>query len=154
DNWFRPVNLANGPDGALYVCDMYRKTIEHPDYLPEASRKITDFDSGKTNGRIYRVVADPQDGGTRTALSAQSHLKKPKKFDLSKSSTKELCDLFNNPNIWWRMTAQRLLLERQDEKAAHYLNDIAAKGKTPEARVHALRTLEGLGALSNNEIVV
>src|SRR5258706_4980009 len=57
DNWFRPVNLANGPDGALYVCDMYRKTIEHPEYLPEATRKITDFESGKTMGRIYRIVA-------------------------------------------------------------------------------------------------
>src|SRR5882762_603296 len=60
DNWFRAVNLANGPDGALYVCDMYRKTIEHPDYLPEATRKVTDFESGKTMGRIYRVVAGEQ----------------------------------------------------------------------------------------------
>src|SRR5205823_1008350 len=57
DNWFRPVFLANGPDGALYVCDMYRKTIEHPDYLPEATRKVTDFESGKGMGRIYRVAA-------------------------------------------------------------------------------------------------
>src|SRR5438445_12853105 len=56
DNWFRPVNLANGPDGALYVCDMYRKTIEHPEYLPEATRKVTDFESGKTMGRIDRIV--------------------------------------------------------------------------------------------------
>src|SRR6266481_2363728 len=58
DNWFRPVNLANGPDGALYVCDMYRKTIEHPEYLPDATRKVTDFESGKTMGRIYRVVRE------------------------------------------------------------------------------------------------
>src|SRR5207249_2686767 len=58
DNWFRPVNLANGPDGALYVCDMYRKTIEHPEYLPEATRKVTDFESGRDMGRIYRIVAD------------------------------------------------------------------------------------------------
>src|SRR4051812_18500462 len=43
DDWFRPVFLANGPDGALYVCDMYRKTIEHPQYLPEEIRKRTDF---------------------------------------------------------------------------------------------------------------
>src|SRR5262249_39722692 len=58
DNWFRPVFLAHGPDGALYVCDMYRKTIEHPDYLPVEIRKHTDFDSGKTMGRIWRVVRD------------------------------------------------------------------------------------------------
>jgi hypothetical protein len=52
-----PVFLADGPDGALYVCDMYRKTIEHPDYLPEEVRKRTDFESGKQMGRIWRVVS-------------------------------------------------------------------------------------------------
>ena len=57
DDWFRPVYLAKGPDGALYVADMYRKVIEHPDYLPEEVRKHTDFDTGKTMGRIWRVRA-------------------------------------------------------------------------------------------------
>ncbi len=140
DNWFRPVNLANGPDGALYVCDMYRKTIEHPDYLPEATRKVTDFESGKTMGRIYRIVAQNK---AQTPLA---------KFDLSKRSAKELVAEFNNTNIWWRMTAQRLLLERQDKKAVPYLKSLAAKGKTPEARIHALRTLEALGGLSEDDI--
>jgi putative heme-binding domain-containing protein len=60
DDWFRPVFLARGPDGALYVADMYRKTIEHPDYLPEEVRKHTDFESGKTLGRIWRVSAKEQ----------------------------------------------------------------------------------------------
>src|SRR5204863_4377384 len=55
DDWFRPVFLTASPDGALYVCDMYRKTIEHPDYLPEEVRKRTDFESGKEMGRIWRV---------------------------------------------------------------------------------------------------
>jgi putative membrane-bound dehydrogenase-like protein len=55
DDWFRPVFLASGPDGALYVVDMYRKVIEHPDYLPEEVRKRTDFESGKAMGRIWRV---------------------------------------------------------------------------------------------------
>jgi putative membrane-bound dehydrogenase-like protein len=58
DNWFRPVFLAHGPDGALYLCDMYRKTIEHPDYLPVEIRKRTDFESGRGMGRIWRVVDD------------------------------------------------------------------------------------------------
>ncbi len=56
DDWFRPVFLARGPDGALYVADMYRKVIEHPDYLPEEVRKHTDFESGKTLGRIWRIT--------------------------------------------------------------------------------------------------
>jgi putative membrane-bound dehydrogenase-like protein len=140
DNWFRPVNLANGPDGALYVCDMYRKTIEHPEYLPEATRKVTDFESGKTMGRIYRVVAENRRASPKS------------KIDLSRLSAKELVAEFNNPNIWWRMTAQRLLLERQDKKAVPYLQSLCNKGETPEARVHALRTLEELGALTEDEI--
>jgi putative membrane-bound dehydrogenase-like protein len=57
DDWFRPVYLAQGPGGALYIADMYRKVIEHPDYLPEEVRKRTDFESGKMLGRIWRVVS-------------------------------------------------------------------------------------------------
>jgi putative heme-binding domain-containing protein len=145
DNWFRAVNLANGPDGALYVCDMYRKTIEHPEYLPEATRKVTDFESGKTMGRIYRIVGE--EPKVRTLKS-----KVPGKFDLGKLSTKELVGQLENPSIWWRMTAQRLLLECQDPKAAPLLKTLCVKGNTPEARVHALRTLDGLNALGDQEI--
>jgi putative membrane-bound dehydrogenase-like protein len=58
DDWFRPVYLAKGPEGALYIADMYRKVIEHPDYLPEEVRKHTDFESGKNLGRIWRVRAE------------------------------------------------------------------------------------------------
>ena len=105
DNWFRPVNLATGPDGALYVCDMYRKTIEHPDYLPEATRKITDFESGKDKGRIYRI----------TSTKPFHHFRK---FDLSKTSVTELCEELKNRDGWWRTTAQRLLLERRDKAAS------------------------------------
>jgi len=57
DDYFRPVFLMRGNDGAMYVADMYRKVIEHPDYLPEEIRKHTDFETGKTQGRIWRVVA-------------------------------------------------------------------------------------------------
>ncbi len=57
NSWFRPVFLTTGPEGALYVCDMRRKTIEHPDYLPEEIRKRTDFESGNDMGRIYRIRA-------------------------------------------------------------------------------------------------
>jgi putative membrane-bound dehydrogenase-like protein len=55
DDWFRPVFLSKGPDGSLYVVDMYRKVIEHPDYLPQEVRKRTDFESGKTMGRVWRI---------------------------------------------------------------------------------------------------
>lgn len=141
DNWFRPVNLANGPDGALYVCDMYRKTIEHPEYLPEATRKITDFESGKTMGRIYRVV------------SATAKPNKPAKFDLSKFSAKELCAELSNRNVWRRMTAHRLLLERKDPKAMPELSTVAAHSHSGEARAHALELLNALGGLDETRIL-
>lgn len=57
DDSCRPVFLARGRDGALYVADMYRRVIEHPDYLPEEVRKHTDFETGKTSGRIWRITA-------------------------------------------------------------------------------------------------
>ncbi|MDB6123790.1 MAG: putative rane-bound dehydrogenase [Pedosphaera sp.] len=140
DSWCRPVNLATGPDGALYVCDMYRKTIEHPDYLPEATRKITDFESGKDKGRIYRI--------TSAKFST-----KPKKFDLSKVSSKDLCKELNNPDVWWRTTAQRLLLERQDKSVASALRKLVKHGKIPETRVLALRLLDSFGVLQNEQIL-
>jgi putative membrane-bound dehydrogenase-like protein len=58
DIWFRPVNLANGPDGCLYICDMYREVIEHPWSLPEGIKKHLDLDAGNDRGRIWRVVPE------------------------------------------------------------------------------------------------
>lgn len=94
DDWCRPVNLAVGPDGALYICDMYRKTIEHPDYLPEEIRKRTDFESGKNMGRIWRVNA-----------------KTPKTQRAKLFRRDELIADLAHANGWVRATAQRMLLE-------------------------------------------
>jgi len=74
DDWFRPVFLTKGPEGAMYVADMYRKVIEHPDYLPEVLRKHTDFETGKTMGRIWRVRADKAPDRASVALAAVSSL--------------------------------------------------------------------------------
>lgn len=95
DNWFRPVFLANAPDGALYVCDMYRKTIEHPVYLPPEVAARTDFVSGRDMGRIYRVVA-------RDSAAPRQH-----DFPNKEILLPELA----NSNAWNSDTAFRLLLE-------------------------------------------
>jgi putative membrane-bound dehydrogenase-like protein len=149
DDWFRPVFLANGPDGALYICDMYRKTIEHPQYLPEEIRKRTDFDSGRGMGRIYRV--------RKAGASPQQE-----RFDLSRVDTAPtllhrfnfrpkgqnfLCNLLSHSNAWWRETAQRIIIERKDERAVPVLEDRLWHGFNARFAVHALRTLEGLRAL-------
>ncbi len=103
DDWFRPVFLAGGPDGALYLCDMHRKTIEHPDYLPAEVRKHTDFESGRTTGRIYRLTGDAM---ARNRLAAR------RKVDLAAASPEQLCETLADPDGWWQDTAHRLLVER------------------------------------------
>jgi len=142
DNWFRPVFLAHGPDGALYVCDMYRKTIEHPDYLPVEIRKRTDFASGQTMGRIWRVVS----------LDALPEtMRRRRRVDLGDESTAQLCERLRDPDGWWCDTAHRLLLERRDRTAAGPLQSIVAdKQATPVAVVHALRLLETLDAIPDH----
>jgi putative membrane-bound dehydrogenase-like protein len=142
DDWFRPVYLANGPDGALYICDMYRGTIEHPVYLPEEIRKRTSFEGGKDKGRIYRVT-----GANWKA--------KRRKINLDRASTKELCAELSNPDGWWRDTAQRLLIERHDRAAIPFLKSAMRnpKSKFPASRLHALHTLAGLDALDDETIL-
>ncbi len=139
DNWFRPVNLASGPDGALYICDMYRKTIEHPDYLPPEISKYTDFEGGKGMGRIYRVVA---------AEASRDQLQARRKIALHEAATGELCDTLNHVDGWWRETARRLLCERNDPAATAELRVMVLSPAAPTPAVaSALRLLESFEAV-------
>ena len=139
DNWFRPVNYVNAPDGTLHVLDMYRETIEHPWSIPDDIKAQLDLTSGKDRGRIYRL--------------------EPPNFKLSKpprlgsASTKQLVATLENPNSWWRETAHRLIFERQDKAAIKPLQKLLQKSKSPEARLHALYSLDGLNALTNEDIL-
>ncbi len=141
DNWFRPVHLTLGPDGALYVLDFYREVIETPLSLPDDIKKRLNLESSG-HGRIWRVTADTAAGAER-----------PKKPSLSKATAKELVAHLADPNLWWRLTAQRLLVERQDRTAVAALEGLARSPKSAPGRVHALRTLEGLGSLDDRLIV-
>lgn len=133
DNWFRPVFLAQGPDGALYLCDMYRKTIEHPDYLPVELRKHTDFDSGRHLGRIWRVVSK---GASAEVLADL------RKADLGRLSAGELVGRLDDANGWVRETARRLLLSGELPRDA--LRQLAQDGVArPEAIAAAAQLLAG-----------
>lgn len=103
DNWFRPVQFANGPDGALYVVDFYREVIEHPQSLPPAIKKHLDLNNGRDQGRIYRVAP-------RSSSSAEPR-------NLTGLAPAALVDLLTHSNVWHRETACRLLLERRWEGA-------------------------------------
>ncbi len=128
DSWFRPVQLANGPDGALYVVDMYRKDIDHPAYVPEESRRLFDFTAGRGMGRIYRVAAHD-----RPPTSAPEML--------TAQTDERLVATLGHANAWWRETAQRLLVERRAVGAGAALR-AAAAGSNALARLHALWTLD------------
>lgn len=130
DNWFRPVFLANGPDGALYLCDMYRKTIEHPVYLPAEIAAKTDFETGRDMGRIYRIVG-------------KDHIAK-RPTDLHKMNPEELAKQLSCPNAWERDTAFRLLLEHRPEGLESTARALAT-GADPRAAVMGLRLLQVLG---------
>jgi putative heme-binding domain-containing protein len=133
DNWFRPVQFANAPDGTLYIADMYREVIEHPWSLPASIKQHLDLNSGNDRGRIYRVVPDG--------------FHQPKRPQLEPAATRDLVALLEHPNGWHRDTAARLLYERQDATAVPFLADLLKNSGSALARMHALYVLEGLGRL-------
>lgn len=141
DDWFRPVNFYVGPDGALYVIDYYRQIIEHPEWMSDEINKSGALYNGTDKGRIYRVV--PDKGLPMDWLG---------KLNLSKKSDAELVKLLENENIWYRRTAQRLLLHRQAKGVAGELRDIIGKSSLPEAKVHALWLLDGLKSVDAQDI--
>lgn len=138
DTWCRPVFLANGPDGALYVCDMYRKTIEHPTYLPPEVAKRTDFSAGRDRGRIYRIKSANQP-------------RQPSK-ELSGGDIPALTSALDDANGWTRDTAQRLLLEAGDDSTEALLHAALRKGDSPVARAKVLHLLAAFGSLDDPDL--
>ncbi len=139
DTWFRPVFTANGPDGALYVCDMYRKTIDHPQYLPEAVRATTDFESGKDRGRIWRIVSSKTSSGRKLV-------------NFSKSAPDELVKELGAANVWDRTTAHRLLIESQNPPMK-LLQTGTSSGVNEQVRLHVLHLLAARGLLDAKQLV-
>jgi putative membrane-bound dehydrogenase-like protein len=144
DNWFRPVNFANTPDGTLLILDMYRETIEHPASIPEPIKKHLDLTSGRDRGRIYRLAPDGFKPRPKPALSG--------------AKTTELVGLLAHADGWWRETAQRLLIERNDPAAVPALREMLGESARPApasalGKVHALWTLDSLGKLQGSDLV-
>jgi putative heme-binding domain-containing protein len=138
DNWFRPCNFVNAPDGTLHVLDMYREVVEHPWSIPENIKQHLDLSSGRDRGRVYRL--------------APPGFKVPAPPRLGKAAAGELVRQLENPNAWWRETAQRLLIRRGDKTAIPGLKKLATGSASPLARLHAVWALEGLGALGEAEV--
>lgn len=113
-NWFRPVALATGPDGAIYIADMAREIIEHPDSLPDSIKQHLDLASGENLGRIWRIVP-----------KARPLPRRPMPAEVANVAWIKMLD---HPNAWHRETAQRLLLE---SKAAVDINRLQQSSSPP-----------------------
>lgn len=133
DERFRPVHLATGPDGALYVADMYRGLIQHKAYITPYLREQT-LSRGLAEpihrGRIWRIVPENR--------------KSPQRVQLSALSSSQLVSYLSHNDGWYRDMAQRVLVERSDRSAIAPLSRLALEGEDPLGRFHALWTLEGL----------
>ena len=152
DERFRPVNLRSGPDGALYVVDMYHGIIQHRLYVTSYLRgqiESRGLDKPLHQGRIYRIA--PRDNRRpRQNLT-------PSNVNITKESSAALVQMFYRTNGWLRDTAQRLLVERKDESIVPVLKGFAqpiidARSANPLPRFHALWTLEGMGKLDGSTL--
>lgn len=142
DEGFRPVSLKNGPDGSMYVVDMHRGMIGHHAYLSPYLKKknesvrldtVTDF------GRIIKVKSKiniPEDIPNFDVLNGQ-----------------KLVQLLKNKNGWIRDRAQQILIFEGKKEAIPALKELALKGESEWARIHALHTLNGLDALDFNFLI-
>jgi putative membrane-bound dehydrogenase-like protein len=140
DTWVRTVNFANGPDGHLYLCDMYREVIEHPWSIPDEIKKHIDLNSGNDRGRIYRIIKSGQ---------------KPKKANpLADASPQELVNTLESPNGWHRDCASRLIYERNEKGTVPLLDALVRKTSNPLARLHALGCLDGFNALTDEHLII
>lgn len=135
DTWFRPVNLETGPDGALYVVDMYRAVIEHPQFVPDELKNRPDLRWGDDRGRIYRIVAS-------------DWRRPPPGPKLDHTNPPAIAKQLLSKNAWWRETAARLLYERQNRQARPAVERLAREARDPAARVQVLWLLAGWGELS------
>ncbi len=137
DPWFRPARAITGPDGALWIVDMYRETIEHPQWIPQAWQQQLDLRAGEDRGRIYRI-------STTDA--------KPKWNAIDHHSTAQLINLLRSSNGTLRDMAQRLIIQRDEQAAIPLLRQLASDD-SPQARVHALSILAVVGQLSPDDVL-
>ncbi|MAW10468.1 MAG: cytochrome C [Verrucomicrobiales bacterium] len=137
DGNFRPVNTYTGPDGCLYIVDMYRGIIQEKSFMtPYLKQEILKYEYDKNigRGRIYRVKREGFSSG-----------QKPNLLD---AKPKYLVASLKHPNGWWRDTAQSIIVNRHLVQLVPDLEEILISDTDPLARLHALWTLQGLSHLS------
>jgi mono/diheme cytochrome c family protein/glucose/arabinose dehydrogenase len=140
DPLFRPADVTTGPDGTIYIADMYRGMIEGAEWAKEGTylrQKIKQYQLDKItgHGRIWRLSYD----------GIARDLTRPRMLN---ETAAQLVAHLSHPNGWWRDTAQQLLVLKQDRTVVPALQTLVRTSRNPLARFHALWTLEGLNALT------
>ena len=135
---FRPINSATGPDGCLYLVDMYRGIIQEGNWVRRGSYlrgivKKYELERNIGRGRIYRVEH------TTTQRGSQ-----PRMLD---ETPDQLAAHLSHPNGWWRSEAQKLIILHGNLRVVAALKRLALSGREPLGRLHAFWTLEGLNAV-------
>ncbi|MFZ5972130.1 MAG: PVC-type heme-binding CxxCH protein [Bacteroidota bacterium] len=121
DRSFRPVNMTVGPNGSMYLVDMHRDVIEHPEWIPDEIEKTLDLNAGKEKGRIYRISTEQE---------------KSNPVDLRLFQSKEgFMQALAHPNQWVRTTAHRLLMSGDDFPATELTQLLSSPQAV--ARLHA-----------------
>ncbi|MEC9095504.1 MAG: PVC-type heme-binding CxxCH protein, partial [Planctomycetota bacterium] len=141
DHWFRAVSMRTGPDGCLYIVDMHRAVIEHPQWVPDELKDRKDARSGDDKGRIYRLKP------------TNARLEPKWNWSIENHSVEELVLLLEHQNSWQRDTAMRLLAEQRPEEAVGLLGRLLNYSREPVARVLALRLLHGWDKLEDAQIM-
>jgi mono/diheme cytochrome c family protein/glucose/arabinose dehydrogenase len=139
---FRPINMVTAPDGTLYIVDMYRGIIQESNWTKPGSylRGVINnygLDKNIQHGRIYRLV--------------HKDFKRGPKPNMLGAKSSELVKHLSHPNGWWRDTAQKILVLRADKSVTADLVELAKSSKHL-AQIHALWTLEGMGALTPEHV--
>ena len=134
DPWFRPVNFSVGPDGYLYLVDMYRQHIETPVSIPEDLKTDMQF-TNSGYGRIYRI------------MPKNSTKVKTEQLGFRNKTSAALVALLAHPHQWFRLQAHMALLEKQDRSVLPLLKTMFETHADPRARLQALYVIEGMDAL-------
>lgn len=145
DRWCRPVMIRTGPDGNLWIADMYRYMIEHPDWLPQQGKDelLPHYRLGDDRGRIYRVsrMDDANSPANRSFIKLDS-------FD-----TNGLVQAFDCYNDWQRDKIQQILQWRKAKDAIPLLEQLFQSSSIPQVRLQVLWTIEGLGDLKGEFLI-
>ncbi|HEU4752780.1 MAG TPA: protein containing Coagulation factor 5/8 type, partial [Armatimonadota bacterium] len=160
---FRPVWTATGPDGCVYLCDMYHGIIQEAEWTKQGTYlrphiKKYGLDKNINGGRVYRLVwegkgsrgepgSPPAQAGSPSSTSAG---RRPR---MLQETPAQLVEHLSDRNGWWRDTAQKLVILRGDKSVVPALREMARGHANPLARLHALWTLEGLDS-AEAELVV